>query len=218
MCNTVKERTIKFVNQLGIKMKDFEKRCNLSTGYVTSMRKGFGSEKLKNVLNEFPQLNRDWLLYGEGSMFNNKEVEIVPLNSERKGNPVYNIDATCGAEIRDIYFTEESIIGYIDLPEIRSGACIVRANGDSMSPRIEDGNWVAIREIFNFNEIFYGQIYLVLTEEYRMLKYLRRCNQDEDNFVILHSDNPNYDDMKMNKQSIRKLFLVENILSIKIQL
>lgn len=32
------------------------------------MRKGFGNGKLNNVLKEFPELNRDWLLYGEGAM------------------------------------------------------------------------------------------------------------------------------------------------------
>lgn len=64
----VKERTIKFVKHKGITMKSFEDRCGLSTGYVTSMRKGYGVGKLNNVLNAFPELNRDWLLYGEGEM------------------------------------------------------------------------------------------------------------------------------------------------------
>lgn len=66
--STVKDRTIEFVKFKGITMKTFEQRCGLSTGYVTSMRKGFGSDKLSNVLIAFPELNRDWLLYGEGEM------------------------------------------------------------------------------------------------------------------------------------------------------
>ena len=33
------------------------------------MRKGFGTGKLDNVLREFPELNREWLLTGEGEMF-----------------------------------------------------------------------------------------------------------------------------------------------------
>lgn len=32
------------------------------------MRKGFGVDKLNNVLSVFPELNREWLLYGEGEM------------------------------------------------------------------------------------------------------------------------------------------------------
>ena len=68
MESSVKERTIEFVKSQKITMKEFETRCGLSTGYVTSMRKGYGADKLNNVLKAFPQLNRDWLLYGEGSM------------------------------------------------------------------------------------------------------------------------------------------------------
>ena len=75
MGNTIKERTIEFIRHKGIKMKTFEERCGLSTGYVTSMRSGYGSEKLKNVLSAFPELNREWLLYGEGEMLNDQPTE-----------------------------------------------------------------------------------------------------------------------------------------------
>ena len=70
MSKTIKERTIEFIRHKGIKMKTFEEKCGLSTGYVTSMRSGYGSEKLKNVLSAFPELNREWLLFGEGEMLN----------------------------------------------------------------------------------------------------------------------------------------------------
>ena len=80
--NSVKERTIKFISYKGLKMKEFEAMANLSTGYVTSMRKSFGEEKLKNVLTAFPELNRDWLLYGEGSML--KEIHKDESNVTKK--------------------------------------------------------------------------------------------------------------------------------------
>ena len=54
--NTVKDRTLEFIKFKGLTMKAFEQRCDLSTGYVTSMRKGYGSEKLNNVLTAFPVL------------------------------------------------------------------------------------------------------------------------------------------------------------------
>ena len=66
--NTVQDRTLELIKFNELTMKAFEQRCDLSTGYVTSMRKGYGSEKLNNVLTAFPELNREWLLYGEGDM------------------------------------------------------------------------------------------------------------------------------------------------------
>lgn len=73
MGDNVKERTIEFVKAKGMTMKHFEEKCGLSSGYVTSMRKGYGIDKLNNVLIAFPELNRDWLLYGEGKMLRQPE-------------------------------------------------------------------------------------------------------------------------------------------------
>lgn len=70
---SVKERVYAFLQYKGISIKRFEEQCGLSNGYVSSMRKGFGSEKLNNVLKEFPELSREWLLYGEGEMLSTTE-------------------------------------------------------------------------------------------------------------------------------------------------
>ncbi|MBQ7212122.1 MAG: hypothetical protein IJS19_05605 [Muribaculaceae bacterium] len=58
-------------------MKTFEEKCGLSSGYVASMRKGFGREKLNNVLIAYPQLNKDWLLTGEGEMIIAESSQVV---------------------------------------------------------------------------------------------------------------------------------------------
>lgn len=64
----VKERIKKFIEHKGLPVSKFEEQCELSNGYISAMRKGFGADKLNNVLNVFPELNREWLLYGEGEM------------------------------------------------------------------------------------------------------------------------------------------------------
>lgn len=69
-----------FVKAKKLTMKEFEKACNLSSGYVTSMRKGYGQEKLNNVLTAFPDLNREWLVYGEGEMLRS------PITQESNGD------------------------------------------------------------------------------------------------------------------------------------
>lgn len=90
MESSVKERTIEFVKSQKITMKEFETRCGLSTGYVTSMRKGYGADKLNNVLKAFPQLNRDWLLYGEGSMLSASEPDSISASSSTDISAVLN--------------------------------------------------------------------------------------------------------------------------------
>lgn len=68
---SIKERIYTFIKYKDITVKKFEEMCGLSNGYISSMRKGFGTEKLNNVLKLFPELNREWLIYGEGKMLNN---------------------------------------------------------------------------------------------------------------------------------------------------
>ena len=93
---TIKDRTYKFIEYKGISVKRFEEMCQLSNGYVSSMRKGFGSDKLNNVLLCFPELNREWLLYGEGEMLNHDapiQQVIGEQNTAVQGNG-NNVNAT----------------------------------------------------------------------------------------------------------------------------
>jgi len=66
----VKERIYEFTKAKKITIRAFEQICNLSNGYVSSMRHSFGTNKLENVLTQFPDLNRNWLLFGDGKMLN----------------------------------------------------------------------------------------------------------------------------------------------------
>lgn len=64
----IKERTCEFIKAKGLSKSEFERRCGLSNGYINSMRSGYGLAKLERVLREFPDLSKDWLIYGEGPM------------------------------------------------------------------------------------------------------------------------------------------------------
>lgn len=65
---SVKTRILEFIKYLNISIRQFESDCDMCNGYIQHMRKGIGKSKLENILNKYPQLNRDWLVYGEGEM------------------------------------------------------------------------------------------------------------------------------------------------------
>ena len=213
---TIKERLKEFVGSQRISIREFERRCDLGNSFVNHIGNTIGADKLERIVQEYPELNRTWLLTGEGTMTMTPSME-VKVVSQHKGTPIYNMDATCGEVSRPIDFAQESIIGYVDMPNLSKDAAIIRANGDSMVDKIHDGDWIAVREIEDLESIFYGMIYLVITKEYRMLKYIRKYKEDEDRYVILRSENEAYDDIKMPKNKILRLFIVENILALKIQ-
>ena len=191
---------------------------------LTKIKQGIQqpSRKTLDKFCEKYEFDKVWLLTGEGVL---KSMEPDGIHSaisssdikddDYSGTLVYDLDATCGTDNRDTFSTEDNVIGSVNLPGVNKQSHIIRANGDSMEPEIYDGNMVAVREIKSWDDIFYGQIYLVILDEYRMIKRIRRYEQDEDNYIILRSENAKYDDIKLHKSKIRKLFVVENILSVK---
>lgn len=137
------------------------------------------------------------------------------MRSERSGVPVYDIDVTAGFGNLSQVFTEDKIMGFVDLPDFIDSRCrIVRVTGDSMEPTISNGGFVALREVGS-RTIFWGQIYVVVLDDYRMVKVIRR--HTDPSKVILHSFNPAYDDMEIDRDEIRGCYLVEAILNCSIR-
>ena len=131
------------------------------------------------------------------------------------GTPIYDIDATAGFGELSMMFTEDNIVGMIALPQVPENTRIVRVSGNSMEPNISHGDYVAIRELSGTRNIFWGQIYVVVLDDYRMVKVIRRHRGDTSK-VILHSFNEEYDDMEVERTDIRALYLVEAIISCKV--
>ena len=211
----------KYLADRGFTQEDIAKRFGVTKQAVNQLltgRKPFGKLNAQRWANEFG-LSAAWLLTGEGAMLESNLGNVEIMKTPTDGaTPIYNLDATCGTDGRSIEFLQEHIIGYVNMPNVSKSASLIRANGDSMTPIINDGDFIAVREVTDYDDIFYGQIYLVITAQNRMVKYVRRYADDEENYVILRSANPEYDDIKMAKSRILKMFMVENVLSLQIRM
>jgi phage repressor protein C with HTH and peptisase S24 domain len=211
-----------FREYLGIGQTAFEVNIGVARGYFSNV-KTLGSDRILRIHTKYPELNIEWLVTGNGEMIKNAEREQKTIEisesaiseTKRKGALIYDIDATCGLNGRDIEFTDEKVIGSIDAPEINPDSKIIFATGDSMQPLIASGDRVVIRKIESWDYFNYGQVYLIITNEYRFIKRVRRHPKDADNLILLRSENPDYDDIDLPKREIIHLFIVENILSIK---
>lgn len=65
----MKERLRELIAELGISMREFSRRCDLSASYIRNVTDNPSSKTVNNILAAFPQVNREWLLKGEGEMF-----------------------------------------------------------------------------------------------------------------------------------------------------
>lgn len=156
-------------------------------------------------------LSKSWLTDGVGNMFHDGAGAAIGQRIRPQGAPVYNIDVTAGSTPLSRMFTDEHVIGYVNLPGINPELPIVRVSGDSMVPRISNGAYLAIRQMNPASAIVWGQIYVVVLPDLRVVKYVRR-HPDPDK-VILQSANPAYDDIEIKRSDIEGLYVVENIIN-----
>lgn len=59
---------MKYIKHLGMSVREFEMRNNLSNGYVKGLTKCIGEEKLRTISLNHPDLNMEWLTMGKGEM------------------------------------------------------------------------------------------------------------------------------------------------------
>jgi hypothetical protein len=79
----LKERINQFIDYKKISRSEFERRCGLSNGYTRNIKENLGSQKANDILNAYPEINRVWLLTGEGQML----ISSAPsINQEVCGN------------------------------------------------------------------------------------------------------------------------------------
>lgn len=69
---TTKQKIIQFLENQKISKRDFYRQTGLSNGFLDS-GKHIGSDNLKLIVDNYPNLSLEWLVMGKGSMFKNEE-------------------------------------------------------------------------------------------------------------------------------------------------
>lgn len=82
----LKERILLFISHVGVSKSTFERACGLSNGYVNNLKGSIGANKLEGILSAFPQLNRNWLLTGEGQMLLQSDGIHIGRNNMSRGH------------------------------------------------------------------------------------------------------------------------------------
>lgn len=165
--------------------------------------KGISPRMADKIISAFPEVDKAWLLSGEGEML--KEATDVTRPSHRIRYWV-DVDATAGGVTQ---FDDMMSSQYIDLaiPEFRDCTDAVNLYGDSMLPLYKSGQIIILKE-WQESFIDYGNVYLVVTKKgNRMVKYLRK-GSDADH-VLCVSENKEFDSFEILMDDILRLYLVK---------
>lgn len=104
MEKTVKQRLMEFAEFRNLSISKFESLCGLGNGYVGKLKSEPGSRKLEDILKAFPELNRAWLLFGEGEMLKTTptfsgDITVTGNGNTNIGHGQHNVPAVI--EIKD---------------------------------------------------------------------------------------------------------------------
>lgn len=155
-----------------------------------------------------PHANND--LQEEKAVYKYKSVEAIDKSGKV---PYYDIDVTAG-NVQLFQDNTQMPTDFYTVPkEIQDVDFCFKVRGDSMYDKILPGAIVFVKQIMDISVIEFGQVFIIITEEQRMVKYVRRHPTRPDDMVVLRSHNNNYDDIDLPKEKITNLLLVKGYLN-----
>jgi SOS-response transcriptional repressor LexA len=237
MESAVKQRLIQFIKFIHLTQRAFEQRCGMSNGYVANIRKGIGEEYLLSIAQQFPQLNRAWLLFGEGEMLKrDNSIGTAINNGTNNGNIIGYNNGNVSNNSNDVEEVDAEVIPYIDtalarkrnfniakainndsellkqrtLDELFSPiSFIIKMYDNSMTDEIRQGDLLFVKFIPKEANVISGKIYLIDTNSYGTL--VRQVYVSESSFT-LHAFNPSYEDIIITRDDIFNFCIVEHSL------
>ncbi len=127
-------------------------------------------------------INASWLLTGEGNMLRSeseKEEKLPSVNQTYEGAPYFNVDFIGGFDVivNDQTRNPDFYINYP--PYNQEGVVWCNLTGHSMEPEISNGDIIALREVTTpIQYLPAGEIYGIVTEEYRTVKRVRLSQKE----------------------------------------
>lgn len=212
--DNIKSRIFLFLAKNGIKTSHFERSVGLSNGYLNNFKGNMSIEKLEQILNSYPELSRDWLLRGTGSMLKGESVELSePKQEEEYYTYLLPVSAEGG-----------SLSGFADSVALRdceriispiSGADFaISVHGDSMAPEYPNGSKVIIKRVNERAFIEWGKAYVLDTCNGVVIKKLMPSSKGEE-YVSCVSVNPDYPPFDVCLEDVYRVYRVMLCMSVK---
>lgn len=200
----VKERLKQFLTHRNLSDQDFIKSIGASRTYISSMVSGLG-KYAETIFEKYPDLNRDWLLYGTGEMLNPSERE-----EEVSGYYTYKLPVSAmGGELT--HFDTEGIDPRDCeriLSPVRGVDMAIPIVGDSMAPDYPAGCTVFVKRIDPSAFINWGNVFVLDTTNGIILKVVDPSERQ--GYVTCSSLNPSgrYRPFDVPMRSIRAMYRV----------
>lgn len=201
MDNSIKERVVAVLKHIGMNVNRASKFLGVPQRTLNRQVNEGGNismEIVYAILNNVPEISPAWLIAGEGAMLVGEEAPKACTI------PFYD-DLPLSAGHRDSFDpTREKPSAYISIPTSQADFYFP-VSGNSMEPEFNDGDIVGVKRVDRSEGIVHGAVYMVVTNENRMIK---RCYHDNNDPNLIWCVSPNYPSFPINKNDVCALFKV----------
>lgn len=164
------------------------------------------------IASAFPEINRTWLLTGEGEMLKESAgKQPRPLETDYRLVPLINLDAVGGMHApNDQHDVAQYTLGLVPFPHAEEGDVCMRVTGNSMIPTYPPGSILLLRAVPDWYEYFgYGHTFVIgLKDGRRILKEVTRSEEDPKNQVLCVSHNKDFPAEELPKSMIVSVYKV----------
>ena len=214
------ERFDKYMKYKGLNDNKVTVQLKLSVGTLGKSRKegrDLSDKVIELILNFYNDLDRVWLLTGEGSMLKNSAPQ--PTSAQEDAGcmlPLIPLDVLAGnPNLDNPGITADDCERY-SVPEFscRGADFLIRVSGDSMSPRYCNGNIIACKIVRNVTFIQWGKPYVIDTEQGILVKLLYPA-EDPATITCRSVNSALYPDFEIPKAEIRSFSLVVGLIALE---
>ncbi len=190
--------------------------CKLSQGLLGQARTGksdLGNSTINKILSIYQDLNRVWLLTGEGDMLIPlRKSTFEPEISYTDGRPYFDVDFIGGFDlVADDQTTKPEYL--IDFKPYNDVDCWCNVTGHSMEPEINHGDIIALKELNDWQTFVpSGVICAIVTTEHRTIKKVVPSEREGYWKLIPSNKSPEYVAQEIPKGIVRRVFLVKGCL------